>query len=377
MNAGALKLVALAVLILQNVSLVLTMKLTMPDGAPPYLVTVVVLVTECTKLAICLVVVYLVQGKTFDWTSLLRANGLKVAVPALLYVVQNNLLFFAISRLEPAVFQVTYQLKIATTAVFSVTMLGRQLSRNQILGICILLPGVMMVQLSRISSGGAPSAAALAPAAAAAAAADTVGSSSALAPGAAAASGSAATQLMAASGAGFFDKMLGLISVLCSCVSSGFAGVYFEKVLKAAKSLSLWERNIQLACYSIAIAFISVIAKDGSALAERGPFSGFSLATLFIILLQAAGGLLIAVVVKYADNIAKAFATSVSVIISCTLSIMFFGFNPPMLFFVGAMLVGYAVYVYSSQAGEATTEFVFTKVLQLKPSSTTTQVLPK
>eukprot|EP00946_MAST-07B_sp_MAST-7B-sp1_P002018 g2018.t1 len=208
MSAGALKLVALAVLILQNVSLVLTMKLTMPDGAPPYLVTVVVLVTECTKLAICIVVVYLVQGKTFDWTSLLRTSGLKVAVPALLYVVQNNLLFFAISRLEPAVFQVTYQLKIATTAVFSVTMLGRQLTRNQILGICILLPGVMMVQLSRISGGGAPS--------------STVASSSESAQDmgsdifAPATDGGLVADLADAQGAGLFDKMVGLISVLCS-----------------------------------------------------------------------------------------------------------------------------------------------------------------
>jgi UDP-sugar transporter A1/2/3 len=373
MNAGALKLVALAVLILQNVSLVLTMKLTMPDGGPPYLVTVVVFVTECTKLAICIVVVYLVQGRTFDWSSLLRWNGLKVAVPALLYVVQNNLLFFAISRLEPAVFQVTYQLKIATTAIFSVTMLGRRLSRNQILGICILLPGVMMVQLSRVSGGGVSSDAGIAPGAAAAV---NAYSDDALTP--AVGDGSMkAREMVAAPATGFFDKILGLISVLCSCVSSGFAGVYFEKVLKAAKSLSLWERNIQLACYSIIIAFASVFAKDGSTLVERGPLAGFSFGTVVIILLQAAGGLLIAVVVKYADNIAKAFATSVSVIISCTLSIMFFGFNPPLLFFLGAILVGYAVYVYSSQAGESTTEIIFTRVLRMKPSSTTIDVLPK
>ena len=345
-----LKLVALAVLIIQNVSLVLTMKLTMPEGSPPYIVTVVVLITECTKLAICVVVVYLMQGKSFDWTSLFKMNGLKVAVPALLYVVQNNLLFFAISRLEPAVFQVTYQMKIATTAVFSVTMLGRKLSRNQILGICFLVPGVMMVQLSRISGSSA---------------------STPPAGGQETATPSAGIIGIEAAHTSMMDKMLGLISVLCSCVSSGFAGVYFEKVLKAAKSLSLWERNIQLACYSIVIAFFSVVLKDGSRVAERGALSGFSFATFIVVLLQAAGGLLIAVVVKYADNIAKAFATSVSVIICCILSILFFGFEPPLLFFFGALLVGYAVYVYSSQDGEWSSELFFTKVLQMKPSKAT------
>ena len=69
--------------------------------------------------------------------------------------------------------------------------------------------------------------------------------------------------------------------------------------------------------------------------------------------------MLVAAVVKYADNIAKAFATSVSVIISCVLSILFFGFNPPVLFFIGAALVGYAVYVYSSGPDEPTTRFFF------------------
>lgn len=39
--------------------------------------------------------------------------------------VQNNLLFISLSNLSGAVYQVTYQLKILTTAVLSVVILGK------------------------------------------------------------------------------------------------------------------------------------------------------------------------------------------------------------------------------------------------------------
>jgi UDP-sugar transporter A1/2/3 len=84
---------ALLLLIAQNVSLVLTMKVSMGDGATPYIVTVAVFMTELLKLVICVVVIYVYQGKTFNWMSISQVEGLKMAVPALLYVVQNNLLF--------------------------------------------------------------------------------------------------------------------------------------------------------------------------------------------------------------------------------------------------------------------------------------------
>ena len=40
-------------------------------------------------------------------------------------------------------------------------------------------------------------------------------------------------------------KFLGLLAVSVACLSSGFSGVYFEKVLKGSNT-SVWIRNIQL-----------------------------------------------------------------------------------------------------------------------------------
>jgi len=60
----------------------------------------------------------------------------KIAVPSLLYTIQNNLLYYALSHLDTPTYMVGYQTKILTTAVFSALLLGRKLSRTQVMHIC-------------------------------------------------------------------------------------------------------------------------------------------------------------------------------------------------------------------------------------------------
>jgi hypothetical protein len=64
----------------------------------------------------------------------------------------------------------------------------------------------------------------------------------------------------------------------------------------------------------------------------------------------AVGGLSVAVCLKYADNIAKNFATSVAIILATLGSIQFFGFRPSVLFTLGAFLVIVSIFLYSSGA---------------------------
>ena len=66
-----------------------------------------------------------------------------------------------------------------------------------------------------------------------------------------------------------------------------------------------------------------------------------------IILLQAFSGLLVAVVVKYADNILKGFATSAAIVISCVVSMYLFDFQLSVQFVVGSTLVIVATFMYS------------------------------
>ena len=60
------------------------------------------------------------------------------------------------------------------------------------------------------------------------------------------------------------NPTLGLVTVFASCMLSGAAGVYFEKVLKGSNA-TLWGRNVQLSFFSLFPAlFIGVLWKDGS-----------------------------------------------------------------------------------------------------------------
>jgi UDP-galactose transporter len=127
------------------------------------------------------------------------------------------------------------------------------------------------------------------------------------------------------------DRRIGLFAVLVACALSGLAGVTFEKILKdstSAKNTTLWVRNCQLSFWSLFPSlFLGVIWKEGDAIAKTGFFAGYNWVVWTAILFQAAGGVIVALVINYADNIAKNFATSVSIVLSCVASAYFFDFQ--------------------------------------------------
>lgn len=81
-----------------------------------------------------------------------------------------------------------------------------------------------------------------------------------------------------------------------------------------------------------------------------GFFYGFDTVVWLTVLWYAIGGLSVAICIKYADNIAKNFATSVAIILATIGSIYFFGFIPSPLFIFGATLVIFSIFLYSSSA---------------------------
>ena len=99
---------------------------------------------------------------------------------------------------------------------------------------------------------------------------------------------------------------------------------------------------------SILIALITVYAKDAKAVAEQGFLGGYSPIVWTVVTVQAAGGLIVAVVVKYADNVLKVFATSFSIVVSCVITAFLFDFRPSFRFVIGASLVVLATVMYSA-----------------------------
>lgn len=142
------------------------------------------------------------------------------------------------------------------------------------------------------------------------------------------------------------NRFLGLGAVLCAACTSGFSGVYFEKILKGAQT-SLWIRNIQMGLPSIVISFATVYLKDYKTVASSGFFTGYNFWVWTVVIVQAAGGLIVALVVKYADNVLKVFATSFSIIFSCLVSAMLFDFRPNLSFSIGATLVMVSTVLYA------------------------------
>jgi solute carrier family 35 (UDP-sugar transporter), member A1/2/3 len=261
-----LKYVSLLTLIVQNSALVLVMRYSRTLEGPQYNTATAVVLSEFIKLLICLIIHIVVESKTrkVDILTIFSdvfgkdSNWIAMTVPAVLYFIQNNLQYIAVTLLDAATFQVTYQFKIITTALFSVWLLKRSLSFKKWVSLGLLTAGIAIVQLSD-GKKKAPDH-------------DEEKSAS--------------------------EKLLGLIAVGIACTLSGLAGVWFEKVLKGTKA-TLFLRNLQLSFFSAIPGLIfGVYIANGQAIAENGFFYGYTIWTWSAIFCQAFGGLIVAMVVK-------------------------------------------------------------------------------
>ena len=126
----------------------------------------------------------------------------------------------------------------------------------------------------------------------------------------------------------------------------GFAGVYFEKILKNNMEISLWIRNLQLSALTLPFGLAQILISDFTEIKEKGFFFGYNFLVWIVIFLGAQGGLLCAIVVKYADNILKGFSTSLAIILSCIVSIYAFDFHLTLQFTIGTFIVLSSVFLY-------------------------------
>ncbi|GAA5874020.1 hypothetical protein JCM3774_001585 [Rhodotorula dairenensis] len=307
-----------------------------------------------------------------------RREQLHLAVPAALYALQNTLLYVALSNLDAATYQATYQLKLLTTAIFSILFFKHSLSSAKWFSLVLLTVGVAIVQLDSTDT-----------------------------------SGEGGTRRKASSDAAVQDPRRGFAAILAACISSGLAGAWFEWVLKrpsappaaprkngSARSspgksdvtqaivangtanrnghvtvsptppppVSLWARNLQLAVPSLVFSFAGVLLSPplrqayrhngGGMLAVSNAlanlWAGFTPLVWAVVMNQAFGGLLVAMVVREADSVSKGFATSVAIVLSTLASALLFGVVPGSLFMIGGSLVIASTVLYSLDRSSAT-----------------------
>jgi solute carrier family 35 (UDP-sugar transporter), member A1/2/3 len=285
----AFKYFILIVLVLQNSSHALTMRYSRISRAPgeSYIASTAVFSGEVMKLLFSSALLFSLECEfsLYNLVSVLRADLFrdlfKLIVPALLYVVQNNLTFLATSNLPAEIYQALSNIKVLSTAMFTVVFLGRPQNFRQWVAILSLSIGISAVQLSQEQD-------------------------------------SKSGILMDSRK----NMVVGLLSVISASVISGFAGVYFEMVLKNT-TCSIWVRNIQLAIFSLLFAGMGCYVNDFDAILTKGFFYHYDGIVLVVITVGAVGGIVVAIVIKYLDNILKSFASGFSIILTCIMSTVF------------------------------------------------------
>ncbi|ORY32920.1 nucleotide-sugar transporter-domain-containing protein [Naematelia encephala] len=289
--------------------------------------------------------------------QVLSPDCYKLAVPAILYVIQNNLQYVAATNLDVATFQVTYQMKILTTAFFSVLLLRKRLTKAKWASLVMLAIGVGIVQLQSTT----------APAAQAHSASPPhnhgiiqKGSAQLRSDIPVAPSDSDAPLV---SSERVMHPFRGFLAVTLACMTSGLAGVYFEFILKSSSGSStpppdLWVRNTQLSLFSLVPALIPVLfgGQAGVGFVERmmASFANFNGWAIGTVLTQTLGGLITAIVIRYSDNIMKGFATSLSIIISFLASVALFSYPITFAFLLGSSIVLAATYLYNAPSSPST-----------------------
>jgi len=300
------------------------------ETGPGYIISTAIIMAECIKILISIVLhfrEYMTSPEIFDSDRSLSkyplvlfekifvnwADTLQLAVPGGIYFFQNTILVFALSKLDSVTFQISYQLKILTTALFTVVVLKRSISLSKWIALSVLMMGVVLVQYptedtKSIDNGP-----------------DDI-----------------------AERKDTWGTAIGLLAVLAACFSSGFAGVYFEKVLKGVKS-SLWLRNIQLALVGISLGLPSTFVNHWDDIRNHGGFfQGYNHYVWIAVLFQASSGIAVALVIKYAGNLTKCLASAVAIIVSTIVS--YFVLDDITLtpqFVVGGLVVLVAVFLYN------------------------------
>mmetsp|Transcript_23443 Transcript_23443/g.27677 ORF Transcript_23443/g.27677 Transcript_23443/m.27677 type:complete len:394 (+) Transcript_23443:118-1299(+) len=237
-----------------------------------------------------------------DW-----ANTMLLAVPAAAYSLQMSMEYVAFANIDASTFSVLVQGKMLTTAFFFWVVLKKKLVKRQIMSLVILTMGVMLCSIkSKVED-------------------------------------SSKTE----SG----KMIVGVMATLGIAVSSGFASVYTEKVIKSTRKnqapKSLAHMQAQLATVSLVILGLYTLIKDSSVILEKGFFYKFNIGAFCSCLNSAVGGLIVAGVLKHANSVLKGYATASSVVLTGILSNILFGTSLSMLYGIGMVNVVCAVLLYN------------------------------
>ncbi|XP_020684694.1 CMP-sialic acid transporter 2 [Dendrobium catenatum] len=219
-------------------------------------------------------------------------------IPAALYLIKNLLQYYIFAYVDAPAYQILKNLNIITTGVLYRLILKRKLSQFQWTAFFFLFAGCTTTQLNSSS--------------------DHV----------------------------LQTSLPGWLMAVVMALLSGFAGVYTEAIIKKRPSRNINVQNFWLYIFGMLFNIIAIFIQDFDAVVNNGFFHGYTFITVCMILNHALSGIAVSMVMKFADNIVKVYATSVAMLLTGIVSVFLFGFNISLAFFLGTTVVSVSVYQY-------------------------------
>lgn len=232
-------------------------------------------------------------------------NNVLLAVPALLYAINNYLKFIMQLYFNPATVKMLSNLKVLVIAVLLKFIMKRRFSIIQWEALALLLIGISINQLRSIPEG---------------------------------------TTSLALP-----VTTIAYIYTLIFVTVPSMASVFNEYALKSQYDTSIYLQNLFLYGYGAIFNFLAIL---GIAI-FKGPssldiFEGHSKATMLLIVNNAAQGILSSFFFKYADTILKKYSSTVATIFTGIASALLFGHTLTVNFLLGISVVFISMHQFFS-----------------------------
>ncbi|XP_038885571.1 CMP-sialic acid transporter 3-like [Benincasa hispida] len=232
-------------------------------------------------------------------------NNVLLAVPALLYAINNYLKFTMQLYFNPATVKMLSNLKVLVIAVLLKIIMRRRFSIIQWEALALLLIGISVNQLRSLPEG--------------------------------------------TPNLGLTVTMGAYVYTLIFVTVPSLASVYNEYALKSQYDTSIYLQNLFLYGYGAIFNFMGILGT----VVMKGPSSfdilqGHSKATMLLIANNAAQGILSSFFFKYADTILKKYSSTVATIFTGIASAALFGHTLTMNFVLGISIVFISMHQFFS-----------------------------